>query len=84
MFLIVKYVNYNYIKKYYKRFCKKSNVKHKKLVTCNSFNELIIIFLFLFHNNCMKFVQTIKNDYNRKNFEKIIKIDTIDFFVYSI
>ena len=32
----VKCVNYDYLEKCYRRFCKKSNIKHIKLVTCNS------------------------------------------------
>ena len=58
MLLIVKCVNYDYLKKCYKWFCKKSNVKHIKLITCNSLmNQLSIFCYFLitvfFHNKTL-------------------------------
>ena len=41
-------MNYDYLKECYRRFCRKSNIKHIKLVTCNSLMNQLSISCYFF------------------------------------
>ena len=51
MLLVVRWINYDYLEECYRRFCRRSTVKHLRLVTCNSLNGSITVFLFLPSNS---------------------------------